>query len=165
MIDKNIIDKTEYAGVIERVRRTQERTLNNILNLGRMSRMVENETLNGNNAYTLISMMSDLRRGVWSELNSGRKIDTYRRNLQKVHVDRLKYLMTVEKQNLPNFNSPYFKPTRVTVNQSDIRSIARAELETLKRTTRNAIGITSDRMSRYHLQDVLKRIDNILNPK
>ena len=165
LIDKNIIDKTEYAGVIERVRRTQERTLNNILNLGRMSRMVENETLNGNNAYTLISMMSDLRRGVWSELNSGRKIDTYRRNLQKVHVDRLKYLMTVEKQNLPNFNSPYFKPTRVTVNQSDIRSIARAELETLKRTTRNAIGITSDRMSRYHLQDVLKRIDNILNPK
>jgi len=165
LIDKNIISKTEYAGVIERVRRTQERTLNNILDLGRMSRLIENETLNGNSAYTLINMMSDLRRGVWSELNSGRKIDTYRRNLQKVHIDRLKYLMTVEKQNLPNFNSPYFKPTRVTINQSDIRSIARAELETLKRATRNAIGITSDRMSRYHLQDVLNRIDNILDPK
>ncbi len=165
LIDKNIIGKTEYAGVLERVRRTQERALNNILNLGRMARMIDNETLNGSDAYTLINMMSDLRRGVWSELNTGRKIDTYRRNLQKVHVDRLKYLMTVEKQNLPKFNSPYFKPTRVTINQSDIRSVARAELEILKRTTRNAIGRTADRMSRYHLQDVLKRIETILDPK
>ena len=165
LIDKNIIGKTEYAGVLERVRRTQERTLNNILNLGRMSRMIDNETLNGSEAYTLINMMSGLRRGVWSELNSGRKIDTYRRNLQKVHIDRLKYLMTVEKQNLPKFNSPYFKPTRVTINQSDIRSVARAELETLKRTARSAIGRTGDRMSRYHLQDIVKRIDAILDPK
>jgi hypothetical protein len=136
-----------------------------MLDLGRMSRMIDNETLNGSEAYTLINMMSDLRRGVWSELNSGRKIDTYRRNLQKVHIDRLKYLMTVEKQNLPKFDSPYFKPTRVTINQSDIRSVARAELETLKRTARGAIGRTGDRMSRYHLQDIVKRIDAILDPK
>lgn len=165
LINKDIIGKTEYAGTVERIRRLQERTLDNILNLGRMERMIENETINGTKAYTLASMMSDLRRGIWSELASGRKIDTYRRNLQKAHIDRLKYLMTVEKQNLPNFNSRYFKPTRVTVNQSDIRSVARAELETLKRSVRAAIGRTADRMSRYHLQDVLKRIDLILNPK
>ena len=165
LINKDIIGKTEYAGTVERIRRLQERTLDNILNLGRMERMIENETINGTKAYTLASMMSDLRRGIWSELASGRKIDTYRRNLQKAHIDRLKYLMTVEKQNLPNFNSRYFKPTRVTVNQSDIRSVARAELETLKRSVRAAIGRTVDRMSRYHLQDVLKRIDLILNPK
>ena len=165
MLDKNIISKTEYSGVVERIRGLQERTLNNILDLGRMARMIENETLNGNKAYTLINMMSDLRKGVWSEVRTGRKIDTYRRNLQRVHLDRLKYLMTVEKQNLPNFNSPYIKSTKVTVNQSDIRSVARAELEILKRDIRGSIGMTSDRMSRYHLQDALERINDILDPK
>ena len=165
MLDKNIISKTEYSGVVERIRGLQERTLNNIVDLGRMARMIENETLHGNKAYTLINMMSDLRKGVWSEIRTGKKIDTYRRNLQRVHIDRLKYLMTVEKQNVPNFNSPYIKTTKVTVNQSDIRSVARAELEILKRDIRGSIGITSDRMSRYHLQDALERVNDILDPK
>ncbi|NNC69269.1 MAG: zinc-dependent metalloprotease, partial [Flavobacteriaceae bacterium] len=165
MIDKDIIAKTEYTGIVERMRQLQERTLNNILDLGRMARMIENETLNGNEAYTLLNMMSDLRSGVWSELRTGRTIDTYRRNLQRAHLDRLNYLMTIEKQNLPNFNSPYFKPTRVTINQSDIRSVARAELERLKRDIRASISITRDRMSRYHLQDALERINRILDPK
>ena len=165
LLDKDIIGKTEYAGTVERIRDLQESTLSNILDLGRMERMIENETLNGNKAYTLISMMSDLRRGIWLELTTGKKIDTYRRNLQKAHIEQLKHLMTVEKQNLPNFKSPYFKPTKVTVNQSDIRSVARAELEILKRKVRAAIGRTGDRMSRYHLQDIAKRIDIILDPK
>ncbi|MGB5364079.1 MAG: zinc-dependent metalloprotease, partial [Aureibaculum sp.] len=165
MLDKNIISKTEYSGVVERIRGLQERTLNNIVDLGRMARMIENETLHGNKAYTLINMMSDLRKGVWSEIRTGKKIDTYRRNLQRVHIDRLKYLMTVEKQNVPNFNSPYNKTTQVTVNQSDIRSVARAELVILKRDIRGSIGITSDRMSRYHLQDALERVNDILDPK
>ncbi len=165
MLDKNIISKTEYSGVVERIRGLQERTLNNIVDLGRMARMIENETLHGNKAYTLINMMSDLRKGVWSEIRTGKKIDTYRRNLQRVHIDRLKYLMTVEKQNVPNFNSPYIKTTQVTVNQSDIRSVARAELVILKRDIRGSIGITSDRMSRYHLQDALERVNDILDPK
>ena len=165
MIDKDIIGKTEYTGIVERIRGLQERTLNNVLNLGRMARMIENETLNGSEAYTLINMMRDLRGGVWTELRTGRTIDTYRRNLQRAHIDRLKHLMTVEKQNLPNFNSPYFKPTRVTINQSDIRSVARAELETLKRDIRASIGLTRNRMSRYHLQDALERVDAILDPK
>ncbi len=165
MIDKDIIGKTEYTGIVERVRGLQQRNLNLILDLGRMLRMVENETLNGNEAYTLISMMRDLRRGVWSELRTGRTIDTYRRNLQRAHIERLEYLMTVKNQNLPNFNSPYFKPTRVTINQSDIRSVARAELETLKRDIRSSISLTRDRMSRYHLQDALERVNKILDPK
>ncbi len=165
MLDKNIIGKTEYTGTVERMRGLQARTLNTILDFGRMARMIENETLNGSEAYSLINMMSDLRRGVWSELRTGRTIDTYRRNLQRAHIDRLKYLMTTERQNLPNFRSPYFKPTRVNINQSDIRSVARAELQTLKRDIRASISITRNRMSKYHLQDALERIDMILDPK
>jgi len=165
MLDKNIIGKTEYTGTVDRIRGLQARTLDNILDFGRMARVIENEALNGSKAYTLINMMSDLRKGVWSELRTGRKIDTYRRNLQRAHIDRLKYVMTTEKQNLPNFRSPYFKLTRVNINQSDIRSVARAELQTLKRDIRASISLTRDRMSKYHLQDAVERIDMILDPK
>jgi len=70
LIDKDIIGRTEYSGVTERVRAMQVRTLNNILDLGRMMRMIENETLNGVNSYSLISMINDLQSGIWSELST-----------------------------------------------------------------------------------------------
>ena len=67
------------------------------MHLGKMARIIENETINGKGAYGLLEMMRDMRRGIWSETRNGRKIDTYRRNLQKAHIDRLEYLMTAEK--------------------------------------------------------------------
>ena len=165
LLDKELFSKIEYSGSVERVRAMQVRTLNNILSLGKMGRIIENETLNGGSAYTLREMTRDLRNGIWSELNSSRKIDTYRRNLQKAHIDRLEYLMTAKNQGKrPSFGG-YQKSTIVNTSQSDIRSMARAELNTLQRNIRNAVTRTSDPMSRYHLQDVLERIAMILDPK
>ena len=165
MLDKELFSKIEYSGSIERVRSMQERTLNNMLRLGKMARLIENETMNGSKAYSLLEMMRDLRRGIWSELRSGKTIDTYRRNLQKVHIDRLAYLMTAANQKKkPSFGG-YQKSTVVNTSQSDIRSVARAELNTLKREIKSATGRTSDSMSKYHLQDAVERIDMILDPQ
>ncbi len=164
LLDKELFGKIQYSGFVERVRGMQVRALNNVMSLGKMGRIIENEALNGREAYTLVEMMRDLRNGVWSELRTGRKIDTYRRNLQKAHIDRLAYLMKAENQRkLPDFGG-YRKSTAVNTSQSDIRSIARAELNNLKRNIRNAMGNTGDTMSLYHLRDVLERIDNILDP-
>ena len=164
LLDKELFGKIQYSGFIERVRGMQVRALNNVMSLGKMARLIENEELNGRDAYTLLEMMRDMRNGVWSELRTGRSIDTYRRNLQKAHIDRLEYLMKAENQRkLPDFGG-YRKSTAVNTSQSDIRSIARAELNNLRRTVRAAIGRTGDTMSLYHLRDVLERIDNILDP-
>lgn len=164
LIDKNIIGKTEYAGVVERVRGLQTRTLNNILDLGRMARMIENKTLNGKAAYTLLEMMEDLRQGVWTELRSGKDIDSYRRNLQRAYVERLEYLMNAENPKIPSSTSPYFKPTRVNVNQSDIKAVAMAELKAVQRLAKSAV-YRYNGMDRIHLQDIDRRIENILNPR
>lgn len=164
LIDQDIFSKIQYSGSVERIRATQVRYLNTILHLGKMARIIENETINGRDAYGLLEMMQDLRRGLWSETRSGRSIDTYRRNLQKAHIDRLAYLMTAENQKkLPDFGG-YRKSTVVNTSQSDIRSVARAELKNLKRDIRSGLGRISDRMSRYHLEDALERIDAILDP-
>ncbi|XLS28581.1 zinc-dependent metalloprotease [Flavobacteriaceae bacterium M23B6Z8] len=164
LLDENIFNKIEHAGSVERLRNLQVRTLNNMLDFGRMARMIENETMNGREAYSLIEMMSDLRRGIWSELPAGRKIDTYRRNLQRAYLDRMQYLMTKEQGPIPARFRRFITRTNVDVAQSDIRPVVRGELNNLKRSLRNAIGITSDRMSRYHLQDALERVNSILDP-
>ncbi len=164
LIDKEIIGRTEYAGITERIRSTQVRTLNNILNLGRMMRMIENETLNGSKAYSLISMMRDLRNGIWSELHTGKKIDTYRRNLQRAHIEKLASLI-VSKDIKKTNRSSYVKSTAVTVKQSDIVPIVRGELNRIKREAQRAANVSTNTVRMYHLQDIAKRIDVILNPK
>lgn len=165
MLDQNILDRIEYSGFLEQMRAMQSRTLNNVLSLGKLARLIENETANGNEAYAPLQMMKELRKGIWSELGSGRKIDTYRRNLQKAHIDRLEYLMTAEDQKkAPDFGG-YRKSTAVNTSQSDIRTLARAELNQLNRDIRNAKNRTSDTMSKYHLDDVSERIGLILDPK
>lgn len=163
LLDKNIFSKTEFSGAVERVRGLQARTLNNLLDPGRMARMIENETLNGSKAYTLVNMMSDLRKGVWSELYNDRSIDTYRRNLQRVYLDRLDYLLNKAKDQR-GANSGYFKQSGITVNQSDIKSVVRGELKRLKRDAKVASN-RGNTLTRYHLQDVVDRINTILDPK
>ena len=165
LIDENIFNKIEHAGSVERLRGTQVRALNNVLDFGRLARMIENETLNGRESYSAIDMMADLRRGLWSELPSGRKIDTYRRNLQRAHIERLEFLMNNEQPRVPAAFRRFITSTQVNVSQSDIRPIVRAELRTLRSNIRGAIGRTSDRLSRYHLQDAVERINAILDPK
>ena len=165
LLDQNIFNKIQYSGFVEEIRAMQTKTLDNILSLGKLQRLVENETANGAEAYQLTNMMNELRNGIWSELKNGENIDTYRRNLQKAHVERLNYLMTAKDQKKqPDFGG-YQKSTVVHTSQSDIRSVARAELQILQRTIENAITRTSDSMSKYHLQDVSDRIEQILDPK
>ena len=113
-------------------------------------RMIENEALNGSSAYTISSLFTDMRKGIWGELYNGRKIDTYRRNLQKEHIDRLGELLILEDEKYAN---------------SDIPSIARGTLSKLAVDVRGGIGRQTDPISKFHLRDVQKRIDAILNPK
>ncbi len=158
LLDQNIFNKIQFDGSVENLRGVQVRTLNNILDFGRMARMSENEAVQGSQSYSLLNMMDDLRNGIFTELASGNSIDTYRRNLQRAYVDRLEYLMTEDQGNSR-------RGTRVNVSQSDIRSIARAELKRLQTSTATAARRTSDEMSKIHLEDLNQRIEMILDPK
>ncbi|MEO1033144.1 MAG: zinc-dependent metalloprotease [Bacteroidota bacterium] len=161
LIDKSIFDRIEYSGSVDRIRAIQARSLNTVLSLGKMQRLTEAHTYDSN-AYSLPEMMKDLRQGIWSELRSGKKIDTYRRNLQRAHIDRLAYLMTAKNQSGRTF-TPYIKATAVNTSQSDIRAVVRAELKALRSQLRNARG--GDAMSRIHIADAIERVNAILDPK
>lgn len=157
LIDKNIISKTEFNGVTERIRSIQVRTLTNILSLNRMMRMIDNQALNGSDAYSVVSMMSDLRNSLWSEVRYNRSIDTYRRNLQRAHIERLTELMIAKDVS--------GRRGTVTVKQSDIIPIVRAELNNLKRLAMMGVKNINNTISKYHLQDIVERITIVLEPK
>ena len=164
LIDKAIFDRIEYSGAVERIRGLQERTLKNLLSLGKMARLIENETLNGAKAFKLTDMTTALRNSIWTEIKKGRKIDTYRRNLQRAHIDRLAYLLKAENQSKRR-GSDYIKSTAVNTSQSDIRAIARFELNALKGIAKRGRTQSSDNMTSIHLKDIEERIKIILNPK
>ena len=98
LLDKSIFERIEYSGSVERIRSLQERTLKNLLSLGKMARLIENQTLNGSDAFLVSDLTKTLRNSIWSELKKGTEIDTYRRQLQRAHIERLAYLMTAENQ-------------------------------------------------------------------
>ena len=147
LIDKDIIARTEFSGVTDRIQGIQTRALGGLLNGARMVRMIENETLNGSKAYTVVSMMSDIRKGVWSEIYSNKAIDTYRRNLQRAHIARLGSLMKSDS------------------GASDVKSIVRGELERIKGNVKKAIPSAANTLTRYHLKDIVEKIDAVLDPK
>ena len=159
MIDNNILNKIEFAGITNRIRSTQSRTLNSILDFGKMARLIENEAINGNNAYSLLDMMSDLKEGIWKELYTNRTIDVYRRNLQLAYLDRISYIMNEEQGSIPS--RARGRVTSVKVSQSDIRTIAVGQLIELKKDIKKHKN-RSDKMTLMHLDMATAKINKIL---
>lgn len=147
LLNADILRKIEHAGAIERIQTLQGRQLSSVLNPSRLIRLIEDEAFRGSDAYSLSEMLDDLRNGIWSELSSGSPIDVYRRNLQRVYIHVTGQMMESEQE---------------SVIGSDIKSMLRAELATLNDQVERAAGRTSDRATQVHLEDVKKRIEDIL---
>ena len=161
MLEQDVLRRIEGVGAMDRIRRYQVGAVNLLLDPQRLSRMMEAEVMDGEETYTCAEMLDDLYEGIWSELSTGAAIDPFRRNLQRGYLERLEWLMTEEPPPVSSFLAR-FGFTNVDVSQSDIRAFVRGELETLQRDiSRNR---TRDRMTRLHLQDLLARIDAILDP-
>jgi len=150
LIDNEILTRIQSDGILDRIKALQTRTLNSLFSGDRVKRVLENEALNGSDAYQATQMMSDLRNGIFSELRSGRSIDAYRRNLQKAFVEKLGELVNTEDDD---------------IRTTDIPSLSRANLVNLRGEINRGLARQRDEMSRYHLQDLVSRIDQILDPR
>ena len=159
MINEEILNKIEYAGTLNRIRSLQSSYLNRVLDFGRMARLIENEAINGKNAYSLIEMMTDLRKGIFNEVYNNEIIDVYRRNLQLAYLDRISYLMSNEQSSTPSWARNYV--TSVKVSQSDIRTVAANQLIELRKDLKKHKN-KSDKMTKMHLEMVQNKISSIL---
>ena len=147
LIDPDILDRVQGSGAPDLLGGWQASALNRLLDVNRMKRLIEQEAFGGAEAYGLNEMLDDLRGAVWRETASGEATDTYRRNLQRAHLERFAELMEDE-----------------DALATDIVPAVRGQLATLAGEVRAGAGRTRDRATRLHYDDVLVRIEAILDP-
>ena len=165
LINKEISNKIEFTGLTERIRKSQSNNLKKILDFARLARVIENNAVNVNESYSLIEMLNDLQSGIWSELRTSSAITVYRRNLQKAYIERMDYLINKKQSEITEIEKYTLKRTKVNINQSDIISICRGKLEELKSQIKKRLPSYRDEYSKYHLKDMINRIDSTLESK
>jgi len=143
----------------------QTGVLSSLLSANRLNSLVQSANRYGNGGvYTVEDLLADLHAGIWNELTTHRTIDVYRRGLQKTYVESL---ITLVNPSTPSSGGIaglllFFGPN---TKNTDLPSIAKAELSALRARIVAAIPVTTDRLSKYHLQDLADRISRALNPK
>jgi hypothetical protein len=163
LIDKNILQNIDHAGYFERLRRVQARQLNSLLSFDRLGRLIDAETIN-TSYYSALEMFRDLRNGIWKEASNAKNVDIYRRNLQRTYLDRMDYLLTSKGQTARRSRPGFESTLNYNVNTSDVRALVRGELKYLRiklRVAKNGRNI----VTRYHYEDIIARIDQLLDPK
>jgi hypothetical protein len=144
-----ILRRIEPAGALARVNAAQERVLNSLLSNTRFDRLVEQEAIDGAASYRPADFLSDVRKGIWSEVEGGPvRIDAYRRNLQNSYID----LLSQKLNGRPAVTDDY-------------RALIRAELRDLNSAIGAAMPRTLDKQTRAHLADARDQIAKALDPK
>jgi hypothetical protein len=145
ILDSEILLRIEEGGIHDRLSTYQIGMLGNILETAKMKRMIEQEVLGIEDAYTLRQMLSDLRSAVWRGVNDPATTDPLRRTLQRGYLTRMAYLL----------EAPESLAT-------DIAPLARGELLRLTEQLNAARERTSDEVLILHLDDIRARIERIL---
>ncbi|PZX51999.1 zinc-dependent metalloprotease [Algoriphagus chordae] len=146
LLQKEILSNIKPSGAVTAIGNLQSRILSNVLRKDRLERMIDNEALNGTEAYSMTQMLSNLRKGIWSELSGSKDIDAFRRNLQRAHVERLASLMTQDEK-----------------SRSDISAAARAELKAIQSSARSSSTRYPAGIVQNHLRDIDALVDSLLD--
>jgi len=162
LLNQDIFGKTGISGLTT-IGNLQDNALNRLLGSRTLNKLIDAEAALGNNAYQIIELLNDVKKGVWGELAARKPIDIYRRNLQKSYITILNNLISSSGQ------TTSVGTFTVTVSggndKSDVKSVVRAHLTALRSEINAAAAGIADPMTKYHLQDLSKRIGNTLNPK
>ena len=165
MVD-SILNKISSPSSGDPVSPIQTAVLSSLLSANRLnSLLLASNRFGETKVYSVENLLSDVRKGVWSELDTHRPTDPWRRALQKTYVESLISASGSSSgsssgsfQGLVIFFGPNTKNT-------DLPSIAKAELTRLRQKLLVALPLTTDKGTKYHLEDLAQRIRLALNPK
>lgn len=163
-VDEEVLRRIEPVGALNRIGSAQKSVLNNLLSSPRFARLVEQEALGGDNVYGPKQFMSDVRAGIWAELNSPVPvIDAYRRDLQRSYLDIANGKINANPPAMPQ--GPPTGSNAASITSGDERAFYRAELRELSAAAGSALARTTDRATRVHLEAVRDQIEKILDLK
>ncbi|HET6252667.1 MAG TPA: zinc-dependent metalloprotease [Puia sp.] len=165
LIDDTILNKISSPSGGDPVGSIQTGVLSSLLSASRMNVLLQSADRYGDaNVYTVEDLLGDTHKGIWKELVTHRAITVWRRNLQKTYVESL--ISILNPAGPPAGLGPglviFFGPN---TKNTDLPSIVRAELADLRTQIQASLPMTTDRLSKYHLQDLVERIHRALDPK
>ncbi|MCW5940881.1 MAG: zinc-dependent metalloprotease [Fimbriimonadaceae bacterium] len=149
LVPAALIQRIQPFGVQSRVLGTQRGLLSSLLGEGRVSRLFDYQALLGDQAYSVKELVSDVTYGTWSEVfTTAPVIDIYRRNLQRAYLD-------LADQRLNGTGK----------TTSELGLIWRNSLRGLQSQLAASAAKTADPATKGHLQEGVRRIRDILDPK
>ena len=166
LVDKPILDNIDQNG-LQVISRLQTGTINRLLSNNTLGKLISAEALDGESAYKITDLFNDLNASIFTELKSNQTIDVYRRNLQKVYVDKLISIL----KPAPVITSAAAMMTRgrseqegLSPAQTDVVSVVKGQLKELG-TMIDTGANSATGLNKYHLQDLSDRIKNALDIK
>ena len=168
MLDQKILSNIGETPV-QVLYTSQNGVLNRIITLHTLNKLLAGEAATGASAYKITDLFNDLNSDIFTELKTNQPIDVYRRNLQKLYVEKIIDLVKP-------------KPAATTaivvvaggrggagapreMEQTDALSVAKGQLRAINSMIKSAIPNEKDAMTTYHLQDLSDRITAALDPK
>jgi hypothetical protein len=166
----DILRKVEPSSGQGRLVTLQQGLLMNLLRQNRISRLQDHQAILGDQAYTIVDLLADLRAGIFGELAAKPiVIDPYRRNLQRAYVEILANRIapppaaTQQAAVTPAAAGPAFQ-----IRNDDSRAAIRAEVSELRNLLISAIGDpqgTADKLTKVHLEDLRDIMSFALDPR
>ncbi len=148
LVMPDLLRRIEPSGAINRISVAQTSLMNALLQPARLDRMVEQAAIDSS-AYTPISLLTDLRRGIWRELSTpAAPIDLYRRNVQRAFLDTFDARLNA-----------------AGALNAEVRSLLRGELRVLDQQIARALPAVTDVATRRHLHDARETIETVLDPR
>ncbi|GGA99241.1 glutaminyl-tRNA synthetase [Puia dinghuensis] len=165
LLDNNILNKISSPSGGDPISPIQTAVLSSLLSANRLNNLLlETNRYGATHVYTVEELLDDVRKGIWGELSKHQPTDAWRRDLQKTYVESLISVLNSSGGSSSSLSGLviYFGPG---TKNTDLPSIARAELTTMRTRILAAIPMTTDKLTRYHLEDLAQRIRRALDPK
>jgi hypothetical protein len=168
LLQPAIVNRFKYTGVAGDVMSQQSTLLRSLLGSARIKRLMDAEVVSPDDTYTVIDLVNDVQNGIFVELNNGHpKVDVIRRALQRAYLDHMKSQLSPPPADAGGTGFPRGLPPDLGdlggVRDSDFRAVARAALEELNKKIGDVLPRTQDAMTRVHLLDCQKEIEQALS--
>jgi hypothetical protein len=164
MINEEILMRTGQSALTI-IGGAQDNMLNRLLSTRNLGKLVDAEANIGSKAYRITDLLGELKAGIYSELTARQATDIYRRNLQKSYVMTLTRLIDGGSSNTSMGGIAIQFSSGPSTDKSDIKSVVKAHLSTLRGEMIAGASLVADPMTRFHWKDLADRIEQALDPR
>jgi hypothetical protein len=146
----------------------QATIVNQLLDSRRLARIENASAFGDTGRYPLSEYLNDLRQVVWVSGSSDAELDAGRRAVHRVYLERLAALLDPPAPAATG-GAPQTLPSPLlatpNVGRSDVPAIVRSQLKTIRDSARRSASLARQgSVARSHWQDIVDRIDVILDP-